>query len=369
MRSAALFAITTLFAFVPTRLMAQSDWFATSGVKILEAIGTPDLGYVLLAEDDRGGYRILREGDNFEGKFTVGQVGSEQVRLEDPEGKPSVAPILHQNVPVDMLLLAVGALHQRNVVIGGSSDTLKPFDSELLVDPQKLADVAKEAGLDVRVLEDALLVKKGVFTADPVKFEATPDDQAESYDWIRGEMPGLIKKASEGPMVLTVEGTAAGTVSVRAPYMPPRALAHYLSQVTGAKISAKAPEKVAAKPAAPAAPKAPALDAKGQKVLARARQLLAAGKFAPAFKLFRYLHKTQGARAPFYNGMAICLWKLGKKPQAVKAWNHALKQDPGNAVASRALGKVKEMVAARKAAATMTAVTGPATATPDTAAN
>lgn len=368
MRTAALFAVTSLFAFLPVRATAQADWFATSGVKILEAIGTSDLGYILLAQDDRGGFRLLREGDSFEGKFTVGQVGTEQVRLEDSEGKPSVAPILHQNVPVDMLLLAVGALHQRNVVIGGTSDVLKPFDSELLVDPQKLADLAKEAGLDVRVLEDALLVKKGVFAADPVKFEATPDDSAESYDWIRSDLKGLITKASQGPMALTAEGDTATIISVRAPYMPPRALAHYLAQVTGTKITAAAPE--AAKPVAVTAASAPKeLDAKGQKVLARARTLLAGGKFAPAFKLFRYLHKTQGARAPFYNGMAICLWKLGKKPQAVKAWNLALEQDPGNAVAGKALGKVKEMVAARRAAATMTAVTGSATATPASQAN
>lgn len=338
--SAIIMVAATTAAFA-----GDADWFSQSGFTILEAVGSQDLAYALVGTDDHGGFQILSKGDWFKNKFRIDAVGGEQIKLFTEDKGPSVVPILHRNLPADVFLVALATVYQRSIVVGAQVENLKAFSPELLTDPAKLADFCKAEGLDLRVFDDCMLVRKGQFPADIKAFNSTEPQMAVNVGMIRGslqDLAGLVAKATG--KVVTPVGTPTGNLSVKSFGLSAQALAYYVEKAVDAGLKIDEPVKeVAAAPAAKTAPDS----AKATKKL---QELLKAGKNVPAARLAKALIQRDPTKASYYNAFGVAAWRLGKRGLAVKAWQKSLKIDPVNGFASRAMSKARQAVAAARAA-------------------
>lgn len=339
-----LTAAALVVSIVTASFAGGADWFSQAGFTIMEAVGSPELGYALVGTDDKGTFQLLGKGDWFRNKFRVDAVGGEQVKVFTEEKGATVAPILHSNLPADVFLVALATVYQRSIVVGAQVDNLKPFSPDLLTDPAKLADFCKAEGLDLRVFDDCMLVRKGQFPADLKPFSSSEPQIAVNVSVIRGSLADVsaaVAKASG--KVVTPAGTASGPLSVKSFGLSAQALAYYTQQSVDATFTITEPAPVAAAPAAkPAGKVAPT---------AKLKELLAQKKFVPAARLAKALIKRDPTKAAYYNAFGLAAWNLGKKSLAVKAWQKSLRVEPSNRFANAAIAKVRAMVASRKAAA------------------
>ena len=336
-----------LLVLTATALRAgEADWFSQSGFTIMEAVGSQELGYALVGSDDKGAFQILAKGDWFKNKFRVDAVGGEQIKLFTEDKGASVVPILHRNLPADVFLVALATVYQRSIVVGAQVETLKPFSPELLTDPAKLADFCKAEGLDLRVFDDCMLVRKGQFPADLKQFQSSEPQMAVNVGLIRGthqDVAAAIAKGS-GKVVLPV-GTASGPLSVKSFGLSAQALAYYVEKAVDAGFKIEEPTKASAP--APALRSAAPDSSKATKKL---QELLKAGKLVPAARLAKALIQRDPTKPSYYNAFGVAAWRLGKRSLAVKAWQKSLRIDPTNAFASRAMAKARQMVARARAA-------------------
>jgi hypothetical protein len=338
-RIARLLTAAALIVTIATASFAgEGDWFSQSGFTIMEAVGSPELGYTLVGTDDKG-FQLLGKGDWFKNKFRVDAVGAEQVKVFTEEKGATVAPILHSNLPADVFLVALATVYQRSIVVGAQVDSLKPFSPELLTDPAKLADFCKAEGLDLRVFDDCMLVRKGQFPADLKPFSSTEPQLSVNVSVIRGTLTDLTAAvAKSSGKVITPAGTASGPLSVKSFGLSAQALAYYTQCAVDAGFTVAEPAAVAAAPAAPAKTKAGA----------KLKQLLAEKKYVPAARLAKALILRDPTKAGYYNAFGLALWNLGKRNAAKQVWERSLKVDPANKYASKALAKIQAFVAARR---------------------
>lgn len=339
-----LLAAVIMVAATSAAFAGDADWFSQSGFTILEAVGSQDLSYALVGTDDQGQFQILNKGDWFKNKFRVDAVGGEQIKLFTEDKGPSVVPILHRNLPADVFLVALATVYQRSIVVGAQVDNLKPFSPELLTDPAKLADFCKAEGLDLRVFDDCMLVRKGQFPPELKPFASSEPQMAVNVGIIRGTLQDVataVAKAS-GKVVHPV-GTPVGSLSVKSFGLSAQALAYYVEKAVDAGLKIDEPVKEAAAPAPKAAPDA-------AKATRKLQELLKAGKYVPAARLAKALIQRDPTRTSYYNAFGVAAWRLGKRSLAVKAWQKSLKIDPANAFADRAMAKARQAAAKARAA-------------------
>lgn len=346
-----LTAVVMVAAFATATFAGDADWFSQSGFTILEAVGSQDLNYALIGTDERGSFQILSKGDWFKNKFRVDMVGGEQVKLFTEEKGPSVVPILHRNLPADVFLVALATVYQRSIVVGAQVENLKPFSPDLLTDPAKLADYCKAEGLDLRVFDDCMLVRKGNFPADLKSFASEEPQMAINCSVLRGSLGDVAAALAKATgKVVNPSAPASTNLSVKSFGLSAQALAYYVEKCVDSGLKIEEPVKVAAAPAAPAG-KTPD-SAKATKKL---QELLKTGKYVPAARLAKALIQRDPTKASYYNAFGVAAWRLGKKSLAVKAWQKSLKIDPTNAFASNAMTKARAAVAKARAAQGATA--------------
>jgi hypothetical protein len=361
---AAAVALGMAAAWIVTAARAgEADWFTQNGFTVMEAVGSPELGWVVVGTDETGTFRMLGRGDSFRDRFRIDAIGAEQVKVTSKEKGTTVAPILHRNLPTDVFLVALATVYQRSIVVGARVETLKPFSPDLLTDPARLADFCKEEGLDLRVLDDCMLVRKGTFPADLKPYTSTEPQLAIGMGVLRGtqaEVGAEIARVSG--KVVTPVGTPSSVLSVKSFGLSPQALAYYVEKTVDAGFKIEEP-KPAQPPVAARRAAAPAARASSARAGANARlkQLIQQGKYLPAARLARSLIKREPTRAGYYNAFGISVWKLGHRGLAVRAWEKALRMDPASAYARKALARARGVLA-RDATATATAAAGTGTA-------
>lgn len=341
-----LLAVALIAVTVTGAWANGADWFSQAGFTIMEAVGSPELGYALVGTDDKGAFQLLSKGDWFKNKFRVDAIGGEQIKIFTEDKGPSVSPILHNNLPADVFLMALATVYQRSIVVGAQVDNLKPFTAELLTDPAKLADFCKAEGLDLRVFDDCMLVRKGNFPADMKAFSSAEPQMAVNVGIIRGSLADVTAALGKASGKV-VTGTGDAKLSLKSFGLSAQALAYYIQMTTDASVKVEEPAPVAEAPAA-----APAKTLDAAKAGAKLRELLKAGKYVPAARLAKALAKRDPTKAAYYNAYGLAAWKLGKKQLAVKAWQQSLKIEPGNKFAARAMDQVRAMVAKARAAKT-----------------
>lgn len=324
----------------------EADWFSQNGFTILEAVGSSDLGgFVLVGSDPGGAYHVLAKGDRYGTAFRVDAIGAEQVKVLPTQGEPAVAPILHRNIPPDVFLMAMAMVLQRSIVIGGSVDTLQPASPELLSDPGKLAEYCKTEGLDLRVFDDCILVRKGTFEADLTPFQSAEPQVATTLKHLRSNLPAVAKTLAEASsMIIEPSRQSAEPLTVLSVGLSAQALAYYIEKATDVPVSVKPPppppaEVVAAAPVAPAPARPKATD--------KLKALMAKGDFLAAARLSKALIQKYPTHAKLYNAYGVAVWKLGHRAMAIKAWQKALIVEPGNAYAQKMVAQVRQKLAAK----------------------
>ena len=328
-----------LAALLATAAFAQdSEWFSQSGYTIMEAVGSDQFGYVLIGTNETGAFQLLSKGDWYKDRFRLDAVGSEQAKVVTKDNTTAAVPILHRNVPADIFLLALSTVTQRSVVIGAQVDALKTVTPELLSDPAKLAAYCQEEGLDVRVFDDCMVVRKGAFPKDLKPFAPAGPQLACAVNVMRSDLSTVAASlAKVSGKIVTPTGKFDGKLTVRSIGLSPEALAYYVEKASGAGFKVEEPKPVVQAPTAAAPVAAPRTVAARDrfKELMRSGNHLAAARFAQA------IIKKHPAKAAGYNYYGLALWKLGHKQTAVKAWQKALRLEPANQYAQQVLRKIK----------------------------
>jgi hypothetical protein len=331
-RPSSLILTAVLVGLVTTNVMAGSaDWFSQNGLTVQEAVGTPELGFVLVGTDEGGAFKLLSKGDQFKG-VTIDNIGSEQVKIQTADKGSVVVPILHRNLPPDVFLAAMATVFQKSIVIGTHLDTLKPFTTELLTDPNKLADFCKGEGLDLRVFDDCLVVRKGLFPPDLKAFSSTEPQTTASLTVVRGSAAEIIEAVSKAASLkMTSASAAANKITVRSFGLSAQAMAYYLSKVTDVAFKVEEPKPEPSAAPSPTA-KAPA---------GKFKDLMKAGNFRGAALVAKAAIKKNPKNAAYYNAFGLAVWKMGNQPLAIRAWQKALRIDPANTYAQNILRKAK----------------------------
>lgn len=324
-------------ALVGALRAGEADWFAQSGYTIMEAVGNLELGYILVGQNEAGKFEFLSRGEWYRDRFRVEGIGEEQVRVLAKDKTISAVPILHRNIPSDIFLVAMSMLSQRSVIVVAQPDSLKPFTPELLSDANALAKYCKEEGLDYRMYDDCLIVRKGTFPVGLKPYTSTEPQLACNMQVLRGGLGDVARALAEASgKVVAPNGAYAGQLSVKSYGLSPQALSYYLQNVVDVGLKIEEP-----KPTPSPSPSAVAGSPKGSAIKERFKSLIRSGQFLAAARFSQNVIKKYPGKATGYNLYGLALWKLGHKQTAIKAWEKALKMEPSNAYAQQVLRKVR----------------------------
>ena len=193
------------------------------------AIGSPELGYCLVTRDGAGCIRVVSRGARLPSGCKVLSIDAEQVRLSPEPGIERVVPVLHEKVSADVFAMGLATIYQRSVVVGAQLETLRTFSSDILTDPMKLTEFLQQEGLDLRVYDDCMIIRRGSFSKEMHKYEPVSSSSDCSVEFIRRPVDEVIeaiarrtRQPSPRPVGLT------GSVSVKSFGISAEALLYYI---------------------------------------------------------------------------------------------------------------------------------------------
>lgn len=198
----------------------------------LETIGSLDLNYCVVTKDSASRYRILRKNDSFGADSRILGVGPNTATVRRPDGATRRLTVPHEGIPADIFLMGLATVYQRSIVVGGRSETLAPFHEALLTDPAKLQDFCSSRGLDMRIYDDCIVIRRGRLPPDIRPFDSSNERTGCDIDLIRVPTKDAIEELLKLNPLARAPLTANGEVSVKAFGIAPNALLYYIDKAT-----------------------------------------------------------------------------------------------------------------------------------------
>lgn len=332
-------ALALLLALaLPAAVAAQDDssWYAHDGWTVEEALQTADGRAIVVMKSPDGAFVLLAPGEASSAPYALVAAGAEQVRLRrGDETVPVLLPILHHNLPLDVLLTALCRLHGKDLLVTAPlSETLveyRPVSDE----PREVVAALVEPTGAVAVTYDDLVVVAPA-GAVPTAFAAsTAGESTMTVDGLRSSLGSALDALTTALGTdLTMDGDPATPLTLVCSRLTPSALIHYLNGTLGAAIRLPAP------PPSPVAPTVLSPE-KAAKVFARVLALAKAGRTADAGRLLMKLVRRAAPDARYYRVLARLLWKAGDRRRAAQAMKKALTLAPDHAPTRSAFLKMR----------------------------
>lgn len=225
-RSARPLTVILFLAATHATAMVRSPGFA-----ILEAVGSPDLGYAAVTSDSRQEYSVAGHNEFTTYGMRAGKITADEVILTRTGVPNRVAPVLHRPIPFDLFLVALVTVYQRSIIVAGGEHLPRTVSEDVFHDPARLAEECKKEGLDLRVFDDIMLVRSGRFPADLRAYEPRETDRGCEMTFIRAPM-SRIRTALQLPADCELDGRSDRVVSLRSYGLSHRALRYYLNVAT-----------------------------------------------------------------------------------------------------------------------------------------
>ena len=366
MNSRQLLAIVILLPVLcmglPSLLMAQSDdWYSHDGNTVEEVISGP-AGKLVLLKNKSGEFEFLTSAQASKRGLSISAIGSEQIRLREKGKKvPVQLPILHRNIPLDLLCFAVLRQQNKNVVI---SAPLKEVKSEYrdfgTGYREELSMMLEIKDSSIVVYTDTALVGSGSASSLPKFYTGgSGSERPVRISAYSITLDGLLKKLEvRTGKKYSHDLDGSQKLSLHSIDLTPNAIVHYLNGLLNTEIrvsetldSTASAEKVGASKLNRERKRRLVSRAKAAKVFKRVRLLAERGRTKDAALLLNRLIKRSKPSARLFNVQAKLLWKLGAKKKAIKYLKLSIRVDPKNTFARRQLDEIKRKLAQRKSRA------------------
>lgn len=331
----------------PYDTTAQTDdWYSFKGFRILEAVGCKETGWVIVGQGPTGKWEFLQQGESYGEEFQIAEIGTAQVRLTTKDApRPRILPIVHRNLPADVLIMAVAKLYGYDMTIQGPIDKLVTYDLAHLDLASELKELFKGTAHQGCLEERSVLALEGELPKAWKAIREESNPRRFDFEAYRMSAAALIAQVeSQTGYRVRVDVTAAPQLAkplsvVWRNVTAPEAV-HLLNSALSLKLVAEAPAKV--EPEAPGMAKE-AGDEKAERYFRNCLARAKSGKAMEAAKGLRNLVRKRPENARYCNAYGKMLWTLGLKEKAVKAWKRSLRIDPENAYARRVLDKVGQI--------------------------
>lgn len=339
--------IASLFVLLSvSSIVAQdADWYSHNGY-IVDEVMSGSGGQIVVMNDGQGNYSFVSPQEQTNTMFQVVAIGAEQVRLRAKgEKDPVMLPIMHNNLPLDLICLLTLKLEDKETFVTASvNESLAkyvPTDNYR----EELSDLLEPMGSSVIVYSDVALVGNGGAENFPALYNGTSEGSSPVHmTEFRMSLGAFLKEMSQRSGITYVtDGDESMTFSFHSDNLTPAALIHYVSGLTGVSITKAV--TVTEKEAASVAPDNKYISqAKADRVLAKVKALAKAGRTKDAAKLMLKLVKRVEPNHRYYNLLSKLCWKAGAKNKAVKCLKKSLQIKPGNKYATRTLAKMKAVI-------------------------
>lgn len=224
----------TLLAFIFVFLFAPhcQAWGTAKDPKIVGAIGSVDLNFCLVTKDSDDRYRLLSKRDFLSPSCQLLALEADRALVSGWGGSKRVIELPSPQVPADIFLMALATVYQRTIVVGARVDGLGPFEVELLTDPAKLCDFCRRHGLDIRVFDDCMVIRRGNFRGDERPFTHSSEQEACEANFVRVPIRNVIEYLAKADPTATPPNATSGDVSVKSYGGSAAALLYYLGMAT-----------------------------------------------------------------------------------------------------------------------------------------
>ena len=327
----------------------DGDWYSHKGYTVEEVVTGP-AGQMIIMKDNNGQYSLLSPNDQTSSKFQVVAIGAEQVRLkESGEKDPFMIPVMHNNLPLDLICFATLILQNKNSIVTAPVGDIVNKYSPTANYREELGELLEIKNSSLIVYSELAMAGNGSAVNFPPLFNGSTmssiEVQISEFRMTLGDFLTRLGKYTN--CTYETDGDKSLTFSLHSFNLTPEALIHYISGLTGTSISKKIDNTEKAtlvtrkEKANSANSKKVVSPEKAKLIIKRVKALVKAGRTKDAAKLMLKLVKHSEPDYRYYNLLSKLCWKAGAKKKAVLCLKKSVKLNPDNPYAKSILKKLK----------------------------